>query len=186
MWIKKKTIDYIRNLLVDLFDSIDQANSKFLKVAEKLDRLEINPTVKIVNKSNNALPSYATEFSAGMDLRAHLSYPITLKPMERQLVPTGLFMELPAGYEAEIRSRSGVALKNFVTVLNSPGTIDADYRGEIKILLINWGTEDFVINNGDRIAQMVIDGHATAKIVESEVLSETDRSSGGFGHTGVK
>ncbi len=140
--------------------------------------------LKIINKSGNALPSYATRLSAGMDLRANLSEPITIKPMQRCLVPTGLFIELEAGSEAQIRPRSGLALKNGITVLNSPGTIDADYRGELKVLLINFSTEDFVINNGERIAQMIIAKHETPTIVEVKELSDTQRGEGGFGHTG--
>lgn len=140
--------------------------------------------LKIINKSNNALPKYETEYSAGMDLRAYINEPVTLKPMQRMLIPTGLYIELEAGFEAQIRPRSGLALKNGITVLNSPGTIDADYRGELKILLVNLSTEDFQINNGDRIAQMIIAKHDNATIVEVEKLSDTQRGEGGFGHTG--
>ena len=141
--------------------------------------------VKIINKSTNPLPKYETSLSAGMDLRANLENPIVLQPMQRVLVPTGLFMELEPGFEAQIRPRSGLAFKNGITVLNSPGTIDADYRGEIKILLINLSNEDFTINNGERIAQMIIAKHETAEIVEVKELSDTQRGAGGFGHTGV-
>lgn len=140
--------------------------------------------VKIVNKSDNVLPFYSTEHSSGMDLRANLEEPITLKPLERKLVPTGLFIELPEGYEAQIRPRSGLSINKGITVLNSPGTIDADYRGEIKIILINLSEESFVINHGERIAQMII---ATYKKVEwepVELLEESVRGQGGFGHTG--
>ena len=143
--------------------------------------------VKIINKSHHALPKYETQLSAGMDLRAYLPEgPITLRPMERGLVKTGLFMELPAGYEAQVRPRSGLALKKGITVLNSPGTIDADYRGEICVILINLSQEDFVINDGERIAQMVIAKHEQAEVVEVQELTDTERGSGGFGHTGHK
>ena len=142
--------------------------------------------VDIINKSKNALPAYATELSAGMDLRASLDAPVTLNPMQRKLIPTGLFIELPAGYEAQIRPRSGLALKKGVTVLNTPGTIDADYRGEIGVILINLGEEPFVIENGERICQMVIAEHAVATLVEVDELTDTERGAGGFGHTGKK
>ncbi|MBN8702809.1 MAG: dUTP diphosphatase [Bacteroidetes bacterium] len=142
--------------------------------------------IKVVNKSEHELPSYATIASAGMDLRANILEPIVLKPLERALVPTGLYIELPVGYEAQIRPRSGLAFKNGVTVLNSPGTIDADYRGEIKVLLINLSNEQFTINAGERIAQMVIASHEQAEWSLTEVLAETDRGAGGFGHTGKK
>jgi dUTP pyrophosphatase len=140
--------------------------------------------IKIINKSNHPLPEYATGASAGVDLRANLDEPITLKSLERTLVPTGLFIEIPVGYEAQIRPRSGLAFKNGVTVLNSPGTIDADYRGEVKIILVNLSKEDFIINNGERIAQMVIASHEQAEWVQVEQLIETNRGSGGFGSTG--
>jgi len=140
--------------------------------------------ISIVNKSKHALPEYATPFSAGMDLRANVDNPIELKPLERKLIPTGLFIELPEGYEAQIRPRSGLAIKKGITVLNSPGTIDADYRGEICIILINLSTESFVINDGERICQMIIAQHAQAEWVEVDVLNQTDRGAGGFGHTG--
>jgi dUTP pyrophosphatase len=142
--------------------------------------------INIINKSNNPLPNYETVASAGLDLRANLESPESLKPLERKLIPTGLFIELPIGYEAQIRPRSGLAYKSGISIVNSPGTIDADYRGEIKILLINLSTEDFVINHGDRIAQMVIAAHEQAEWVEVDVLSETERGAGGYGHTGVK
>lgn len=142
--------------------------------------------VKIVNKSMNELPAYSTKLSAGMDLRANLSKPITLKPLERILVPTGLFIELPQGYEAQVRPRSGLALKKGITVLNTPGTIDADYRGEIGVILVNLSQDDFVIENGERICQMVIASHETVKWDLVEVLEETERGAGGFGHTGKK
>lgn len=142
--------------------------------------------VKIVNQSNNELPAYSTELSAGMDLRASLNEPVVLKPLERKLIPTGLFIELPKGYEAQIRPRSGLALKKGITVLNTPGTIDADYRGEIGIILINLSQEDFVIKNGERICQMIISSHETVEWNLVEVLEETERGAGGFGHTGEK
>lgn len=140
--------------------------------------------VSIVNHSKHPLPEYATALSAGMDIRANIDESIILKPLERKLIPTGLFIELPAGYEAQIRPRSGLAIKKGITVLNSPGTIDADYRGEVCIILINLSTEDFEIVDGERICQMVIAQHAQAQWVEVEKLGETDRGAGGFGHTG--
>ncbi|WP_321369817.1 dUTP diphosphatase [uncultured Draconibacterium sp.] len=140
--------------------------------------------VKIVNKSKNELPAYSTLFSAGMDLRANLDEAVVLKPLERKLVPTGLFIELPQGYEAQVRPRSGLALKKGITVLNTPGTIDADYRGEIGVILINLSNEDFVIENGERICQMVVAAHATVEWDLVEVLEESERGAGGFGHTG--
>ena len=142
--------------------------------------------IKIVNKSNNELPAYSTELSAGMDLRASLTEPVILKPLERKLIPTGLFVEIPAGFEAQIRPRSGLALKKGITVLNSPGTIDADYRGEVGIILINLSNEDFVIENGERICQMIVASHETVQWNLVEKLEETDRGEGGFGHTGKK
>jgi len=142
--------------------------------------------IKIVNKSTNALPSYATIQSAGMDLRASLNEPIRIRSLERRLVPTGLYISLPIGYEAQVRPRSGLALKNGITVLNAPGTIDADYRGEIGVILINLSDKEFIINNGDRIAQMVIAKHETAEFEEVEVLDETERGAGGYGHSGVQ
>ena len=140
--------------------------------------------VKIINKSKHALPAYATELSAGMDLRANLSEPVLLKPLERKLIPTGLYMELPQGYEAQIRPRSGLAIKKGITVLNSPGTIDADYRGEICVIIVNLSAEEFEINDGERICQMVIAAHAQAEWVEVTALDESERGEGGFGHTG--
>ena len=142
--------------------------------------------VKVVNKGHQQLPAYATPQSAGMDLRANLSEPITLHPMERRLIPTGLHIALPEGYEAQVRPRSGLALKHGLTVLNTPGTIDADYRGEVGVLLINLSQEDFVINDGERIAQMVIARHEQADFVVVEELDQTERGEGGYGHTGVK
>jgi dUTP pyrophosphatase len=141
--------------------------------------------IRIINKSSHTLPAYETFASAGMDLRAHISEQVILKPMERKLVPTGLFIELPLGFEAQIRPRSGLALKHGITVLNTPGTIDADYRGEIKILLINFSDTDFDINNGDRIAQMIIAKHEQITWELVETLSETARGAGGYGHTGL-
>ena len=142
--------------------------------------------VKIVNKSKHALPAYATSLSAGMDLRANLIDSIVLKPLERKLVPTGLFIELPAGYEAQIRPRSGLALKKGITVLNSPGTVDADYRGEIGVILINLSSEDFEITDGERICQMIVAAHSQVEWKQVEILEETERGAGGFGHTGKK
>lgn len=143
-------------------------------------------TVKVVNQSKHPLPEYATDHSAGMDLRANLSEPIVLKPLERALVSTGLFIELPQGHEAQIRPRSGLAFKHGLTVLNSPGTIDADYRGEVKVLLVNLSNADFTINDGERIAQMVIARHETIEWYAVMQLEETKRGAGGFGHTGTK
>ena len=142
-------------------------------------------TIKVINKSKHDLPKYQTELSAGMDLYANIDEPITLKPLERTLVKTGLFISLPKGYEAQIRPRSGLAFKNGITVLNTPGTIDADYRGEIGVILVNLSSQDFTINDGDRIAQMVIAKHETAIWEEVENLDETERGEGGFGSSGV-
>ncbi|WP_298792943.1 dUTP diphosphatase [uncultured Allomuricauda sp.] len=142
--------------------------------------------IKIINKSGHQLPHYETPASAGMDLRANIKEPITIKSLERTIVPTGLFMELPVGYEAQVRPRSGLAAKKGITVLNAPGTIDADYRGEVGVILVNLSNEDFTIDNGERIAQMVIAKHERAEWVQTEVLSETDRGAGGFGSTGVQ
>lgn len=141
--------------------------------------------VNIVNQSKHNLPNYETESSAGMDLRANINEPLVLKPLERVLVPTGLFIELPIGFEAQIRPRSGLAAKFGVTVLNTPGTIDADYRGEIKIILVNLSNIDFQINDGERIAQMIVAKHESVIWNEVDLLSESNRGSGGFGHTGV-
>ena len=142
--------------------------------------------IKIINKSKHKLPEYATTGAAGMDLHASIDAPIVLKSLERTLVATGLFMEIPLGYEAQIRPRSGLAFKNGLTILNSPGTIDADYRGEIKVILVNLSNDDFTINDGERVAQMVIAKHEQSEWVEVEELVETDRGDGGFGHTGTK
>lgn len=144
----------------------------------------LNMNVQVINKSKHPLPAYATELSAGMDIRANLSDAITLAPMQRCLVPTGLYIALPQGYEAQIRPRSGLAIKKGITVLNSPGTIDADYRGEICVILVNLSTEAFVIEDGERIAQMVIARHEQAEWMSVETLDETQRGAGGFGHTG--
>jgi dUTP pyrophosphatase len=141
--------------------------------------------IKIVNGSTNEMPHYATTGAAGMDIRAYLTDPVTLAPLERKLIPTGIFMEIPAGYEVQIRPRSGLALKNGITCLNTPGTIDSDYRGELKVLLINLSSETQLINNNDRIAQLVVAAVETAILVEVDQLNETVRSAGGFGHTGV-
>ena len=142
--------------------------------------------IKIINKGGQPLPTYATAQSAGMDLRANNEEPIVINPLERKLIPTGLFIALPVGYEAQIRPRSGLAFKKGITVLNSPGTIDADYRGEIGVLLVNLSNEPFEVVNGERIAQMVIARHEQGEFVPVEVLDETERGAGGYGHTGVK
>lgn len=142
--------------------------------------------IKIVNRGSQQLPAYATPQSAGMDLRANIAEPITLQPMERCIIPTGLYIALPEGYEAQVRPRSGLALKHGITVLNSPGTIDADYRGELGVLLINLSTEPFVIEAGERIAQMVIARHEQGEFVLVDELDKTERGEGGYGHTGVK
>lgn len=142
--------------------------------------------INVVNKGHQPLPQYATPQSAGMDLRANLDEPVTLQPLERRLIPTGLHIALPVGYEAQVRPRSGLALKKGITVLNTPGTIDADYRGEIGVVLINLSQEPFVVNDGERIAQMVIARHEQGEFIEVEVLDETERGEGGYGHTGTK
>jgi len=142
--------------------------------------------IRIVSKSNHPLPAYETEHSAGMDLRAFTGGPVILKPMERKLIPTGLYIEIPIGYEAQVRPRSGLALKHGITVLNSPGTIDADYRGEIGVILINLSESDFTVNDGDRIAQMIIAGHERAELVQTDIIGNTARGEGGFGHSGRK
>ena len=141
--------------------------------------------IKIINRSAHALPAYETSASAGMDLRADLTEPVIIAPMGRKLIPTGLYMELPVGFEAQIRPRSGLALKHGISILNSPGTIDADYRGELKILLINFSDADFEVGNGDRIAQMIISRHEKVNWEEVEILTETVRGAGGYGHTGL-
>lgn len=142
--------------------------------------------IKVINTGHQPLPAYATPQSAGLDLRANIDEPVTLKPMQRKLVPTGLRIALPKGYEAQVRPRSGLALKHGITVLNTPGTIDADYRGEVMVLLVNFSDTDFVINDGERIAQMVIAKHEVAELVTVSELDETERGEGGYGHTGVK
>ncbi|MDO4692644.1 MAG: dUTP diphosphatase [Porphyromonadaceae bacterium] len=141
-------------------------------------------TIKIINRSRHALPQYATNAAAGMDLRANVEASLVLAPLERKLIPTGLFIELPVGYEAQVRPRSGLALKHGITVLNSPGTIDADYRGEICIILVNLSSEAFEIKDGERIAQLVVAKHEQAEWIEVETLEASDRGAGGFGHTG--
>ncbi len=143
-------------------------------------------TIKIINTSVHKLPHYETGLSAGMDLRANIELPITLKPLERTIVKTGLFIELPAGYEAQVRPRSGLAAKKGITVLNAPGTIDADYRGEIGVILVNLSNENFTVENGERIAQLIIAKHERAEWIEVKELTETSRGEGGFGSTGVK
>lgn len=167
-----KSEDRIANLLLLLFNL----------TVENIRKMKIN----IVNKSKHKLPEYETQASAGMDIRANIDTPVLLKPMERKLIPTGLYIELPVGYEAQIRPRSGLAIKKGITVLNSPGTIDADYRGEICVILINLSSDDFLIEDGERICQMVISSHQQAEWVFVDVLSETERGAGGFGHTGKK
>lgn len=142
--------------------------------------------IKVINKGKQRLPEYATSQSAGMDLRANIDAPICLKPLERRLIPTGLHIALPQGYEAQIRPRSGLALKHGITVLNTPGTIDADYRGEVMVLLVNFSTTDFIVNDGERIAQMVITRHEQGEFQIVETLDDTERGEGGYGHTGVK
>jgi dUTP pyrophosphatase len=142
--------------------------------------------IKVVNRGHQQLPAYATPQSAGMDLRANIDESIVLKPLERRLIPTGLHIALPEGYEAQVRPRSGLALKKGITVLNTPGTIDADYRGEIGVVLINLSQEDFVVEDGERIAQMIIARHEQGELIPVEVLDETERGEGGYGHTGVK
>jgi dUTP pyrophosphatase len=141
--------------------------------------------IRVINRSKNNLPAYETMHAAGMDLRADVEAPVALKPMERKIVPTGLYIELPEGFEAQIRPRSGLAFKHGIGIVNSPGTIDADYRGEIKVLLINFSDQVFEINTGDRIAQMVVARHEKVEWQEVEVLNETSRGAGGYGHTGV-
>lgn len=142
--------------------------------------------VQIINKSHHQLPAYATALSAGMDIRANLSEPVIIKPLERKLIPTGLYIALPEGYEAQMRPRSGLALKHGITLLNTPGTIDADYRGEIGVILVNLSSEPFVVNDGERICQMVIASYQQVEWEPVEVLTETERGEGGFGHTGKK
>jgi len=142
--------------------------------------------IRIVNKSRHTLPAYETAHSAGMDLRALTEGPVTLLPLERKLIGTGLYIELPAGYEAQVRPRSGMAIRHGITVLNSPGTIDADYRGEIGVILINLSDTPFTVNDGDRIAQMIIAKHEKAEMIETEEINLTDRGAGGFGHSGKK
>lgn len=149
----------------------------------KQQPLELLP-VQIINKSKHANPEYATELSAGMDLSANLECPIVLKPLERALVPTGIYIALPAGYEAQVRPRSGLAIKKGITVLNSPGTVDADYRGEIKVILVNLSNEEWICNDGERIAQLVVAKHETADWIDVDKLDDTERGTGGFGHTG--
>lgn len=142
--------------------------------------------VKIINKSKHQLPEYATKMSAGMDIRANIEEPIVIKPLQRVIIQTGLFIQLPQGYEAQIRPRSGLAIKKGITVLNSPGTIDADYRGEIGVILVNLSSEDFIVEDGERVAQMVIAKYKQAQWVEVETLDDTERGEGGFGHSGTK
>lgn len=145
-----------------------------------------NLPVKVINQSKHALPSYQTEHSAGMDLRANLEAPVILKPLQRALIPTGLFIELPEGHEAQIRPRSGLAYKHGISIVNSPGTIDADYRGEIKVLLVNLSDQEFVVEDGERVAQMVVARYERVAWAEAEVLTDTERGAGGYGSTGTK
>lgn len=142
--------------------------------------------IRIVNNSGNPNPTYETTHSAGMDIRANLTEPVTLNPLQRAMIPTGLFIELPEGYEAQVRPRSGLAAKSGITVLNSPGTIDADYRGEIRVILVNLSSDSFVINHGDRIAQIIISRHEKAEWMQVDILNSSERGEGGFGHTGLK
>jgi dUTP pyrophosphatase len=157
-----------------------------LQSNQLINYIKIMIKINVVNKGHQQLPAYATPQSAGMDLRANIEEPVVLHPMERKLIGTGLHIALPEGYEAQIRPRSGLALKHGITVLNSPGTVDADYRGEVMVLLINLSDKDFVVNDGERIAQMVIAKHEQGDFIEVEVLDETERGEGGYGHTGVK
>ena len=152
---------------------------------QPINEIGLKMNVRIVNKSSNDLPGYQTEYSAGMDLRANTDEDIIIKPLERVMVPTGLFIELPESYEAQIRPRSGLAAKHGITVLNSPGTIDADYRGEIKVILVNLSNDEFTLKPGERICQMIVAKHETVGWVETDSLTETVRGEGGFGHTGV-
>ncbi len=168
-------------------NNVDNIPNRQNKTRLKNEGKEMDKTtIRVINKSHHPLPAYATEQSAGLDLRANIDAPVVLHPMERTLVGTGLFIALPEGFEAQVRPRSGLALKHGLTVLNTPGTIDADYRGEIKVLLVNLSAEDFVINDGERIAQMIVARHEKADFIEVEALDETERGDGGYGHTGVK
>lgn len=167
-------------MLKPLFEIKDCVITSIFVVSFRLDIMKI----RIINKSKHGLPAYSTDASAGMDLRANLDKVIVLKPLARILVPTGLFLEIPVGYEAQIRPRSGLAIRNGITILNSPGTIDSDYRGEVCIILINMSAEDFIIKNGERICQMVITKHEKADWIVVDNLLETERGAGGFGHTG--
>lgn len=160
------------------------AKNVYFRVIKRKKNIDM-AKIQIINRGHHALPAYATALSAGMDLRANITEPIVLKPLERCLVPTGLYMALPEGYEAQVRPRSGLALKKGITVLNSPGTIDADYRGEVGVILVNLSSEDFVIEDGERIAQMVIARYEQVEWEAVEVLTDTERGAGGFGHTGV-
>ena len=160
------------------------AKNVYFRVIKRKKSIDM-AKIQIINRGHHVLPAYATALSAGMDLRANITEPIVLKPLERCLVPTGLYMALPEGYEAQVRPRSGLALKKGITVLNSPGTIDADYRGEVGVILVNLSSEDFVIEDGERIAQMVIARYEQVEWEAVEVLTDTERGAGGFGHTGV-
>lgn len=184
MWVCPLDIEQTLSLAERLF-SPALSSSLFI---QHLSRHSMSHTqnmqVKIVNLSKHPLPEYATPQSAGLDLRANIEAPITLNPLERTLVPTGLYIALPEGYEAQVRPRSGLALKHGITVLNSPGTVDADYRGELRVILVNLSNEPFVINDGERIAQMVVTKHEQVEWQPVEVLEDTERGAGGFGHTG--
>ena len=158
----------------------------FADAAPRAIKREEMLKVKIINRGRQPLPTYATALSAGMDLRANIDEDITLQPMQRQLVPTGLHIALPEGYEAQIRPRSGLALKHGITVLNTPGTVDADYRGEIMVLLVNFSNEPFIVKDGERIAQMIVAKHEQVSFELTETLDETERGAGGYGHTGLK
>lgn len=158
----------------------------FVILPNQIDDILKSMQVKVINRSANQLPHYETNASAGLDVRANIDEPIVLKPLERILVKTGLFLEIPVGYECQVRPRSGLAYKNGITVLNAPGTIDADYRGEVGVILINLSNEDFIVNPGERVAQLVFAKYEQAEWIETEMLSETERGEGGFGSTGVK
>jgi len=178
---------FVKKIEAKLSEKFATQNCLFLPPAESINELlEEIMRVNIVNKSRHDLPKYETEASAGMDIRANLDEPVVLKPLQRELIPTGLFIELPLGYEAQVRPRSGLAAKHGITVLNTPGTIDSDYRGEVKIILVNLSPEDFEIKDGERVAQMIISQHAKADWVAVDELNQTVRGAGGFGHTGHK
>lgn len=186
MWISKRMFNDLISKLNFLSKNTEDINIKISNSLDNISQLNFSPTVAIKNTSTNSMPDYASAGAAGMDLRAFLSESIILKPLSRVLIPTGLYMQLPEGFEAQIRPRSGLAFKNGITVLNAPGTIDSDYLGEIGIVLINLSDESFTINNGDRIAQMVIAPYSKVLIKSTDVFIDTVRGEGGFGHTGIK